>query len=153
MKKSLFVLGVAVAALASCTNEEVLNVAESNQIRFGTSFVGNQTKTAPVAPNTTALTEFWVYAGNAATENADAAVNSDIFENVRVYKNSANEWVYDAYKEWDKETNTHYKFAAYAGTPEQLTTTTNVTFDWPSGLLSFDDIEINGEKQYDLLAS
>ena len=27
MKKSLFVLGVAVAALASCTNEEVMDVA------------------------------------------------------------------------------------------------------------------------------
>ena len=43
MKKSLLVLGVAVAALASCTNEEVVNVPENAAIRFS-QFVNNQTK-------------------------------------------------------------------------------------------------------------
>ena len=43
MKKSLFVLGVAVAALASCTNEEVVSVPENGAIRFS-QFVNNNTK-------------------------------------------------------------------------------------------------------------
>ena len=43
MKKSLFVLGMAVAALASCTNEEVMEVASNRAIGFNT-FVGNNTK-------------------------------------------------------------------------------------------------------------
>lgn len=43
MKKSLFVLGVAVAALASCTQSEVLEVAEGRAIQFNT-FVNNNTK-------------------------------------------------------------------------------------------------------------
>ena len=36
MKKSFFVLGVAVAALASCTNEEVVDMPQSRAIQFGT---------------------------------------------------------------------------------------------------------------------
>ena len=43
MKKSLFVLGVAVAALASCTNEEVVSVPEGSAIQFS-QFVNNNTK-------------------------------------------------------------------------------------------------------------
>ena len=43
MKKSMFLLGMAVAALASCTNEEVVSVPESATINFA-SFVNNTTK-------------------------------------------------------------------------------------------------------------
>ena len=43
MKKSMFLLGVAVAALASCTNEEVVSVPDSAAINFA-SFVNNTTK-------------------------------------------------------------------------------------------------------------
>ena len=43
MKKSFFVLGVAVAALASCTNEEVVDMPQSRAIQFGT-FVNHSTR-------------------------------------------------------------------------------------------------------------
>lgn len=49
MKRSLFMLGVAVAALSSCSNNEVLDIAESNAIKFSNTFVGKPTRsvTAP----------------------------------------------------------------------------------------------------------
>ncbi len=45
MKKSFFVLGVAVAALASCTNEEVVDMPQSRAIQFGT-FVNHSTRSS-----------------------------------------------------------------------------------------------------------
>lgn len=59
MKKSLFVLGMAVAALASCTNEEVVSVPQSNTIAFS-SFVNNATK-ADATVTTDNLTAFNVF--------------------------------------------------------------------------------------------
>ena len=59
MKKSLFVLGVAVAALASCTNEEVTEVAQNRVIGFN-SFVNNNTKAVTVV-NSLANSEFYVF--------------------------------------------------------------------------------------------
>lgn len=153
MKKSLFVLGVAVAALASCTNEEVVNIAESNQIQFGTSFVGNQTKVLTradnnghVAPDMTkdALAAFYVYGTKNST---DATGGTAVFENVEVTKTATGSWDYTNHQTWD-ETNQYYQFAAYAG--KKLN---NVTFTWDSGL-SFQDVTIDGkDDQYDFLAT
>ena len=157
MKKSLFVLGVAVAALASCTNEEVLNVAESNQIRFGTSFVGNQTKALTRADNNghvapdiqqgSELTEFYVYGKNNSSDSESGA--ADVFENVEVTKTATGSWDYTKHKQWEQK---YYKFAAYVANA-QLTTNTNVSFDWTNGL-SFTDVTIDGDdNQYDFMAS
>lgn len=59
MKKSLLMLGVAAAALASCTNEEVVNVAENRAIGFN-SFVDNNTR-AVTDLTTAGLTKFYVF--------------------------------------------------------------------------------------------
>ena len=59
MKKSLFVLGVAVAALASCTNEEVTEVAQNRAIGFN-SFVGNTTKAVTETTQASMGTNFYV---------------------------------------------------------------------------------------------
>lgn len=60
MKKSLFVLGVAVAALASCTQSEVLEVAENRAIQFNT-FVNNNTKAVTEINAADGLTSFYVF--------------------------------------------------------------------------------------------
>ena len=44
MKKGLMMLGVAAIALASCTNEEVLNVSDSRAIGFNGTGIDNITK-------------------------------------------------------------------------------------------------------------
>lgn len=59
MKKGLLMLGVAALALASCTNEEVLNVSDSRAIGFD-AFVGKTTKADITDAN---ISEFYVYGG------------------------------------------------------------------------------------------
>lgn len=148
MRKSLLLLGVAVAALASCTQNEVVDIAESNVIKFDNAFVGNVTKAT--APEITKgnISDIYVFAQNAASE---AGPGENVFENKHVYKTTAGEWSYDDLVKWDNTTKTYYKFAAYAG--KELTKTANVSFDWNSGLLSFQDLTIDGDDQYDLLAN
>lgn len=59
MKKGLMMLGAAAMVLASCTNEEVLNVSDSRAIGFNT-FVNNNTK-AVTNIETATLTKFYVF--------------------------------------------------------------------------------------------
>lgn len=150
MKKSLFVLGVAVAALASCTQNEVVDIAESNVIKFDNAFVGNATKAAAPEVTTETIGVMYVYAKHASSQDGTSA--ADVFTNTKVYDDGTGTWVYDDLKKWDNETNTYYKFAAYAG--KELTNGTQVSFDWTNGL-SFTGITIDGaeENQYDLVAN
>lgn len=98
MKKSLFVLGVAVAALASCTQSEVLEVAENRAIQFNT-FVNNNTKAVTEINAADGLESFYVFGYHGA--NADNLTN-------KVYDNESNSKV--AY--WVPSQT--YRFAAYA---------------------------------------
>lgn len=111
MKKSLFVLGVAVAALASCTNEEVMEVASNRAIGFNT-FVGNNTKavTTVTDEGANALTGFYVF-GNYSKDGKWPT----LFDNIKVEGTpvgSNNEWtpVDEAY--W--QVGSDHVFAAYA---------------------------------------
>ena len=151
MKKSLFVLGVAVAALASCTQSEVVDIAESNVIKFDNAFVGNATKATAPEVKTETIKKMYVYAQN--TTGGEGTPSGYVFQNTEVYDDGTGTWVYDDLKEWETTGNTYYKFAAYAG--KELTNVTNVSFDWTSGLLSFKDITIDGTdaNQYDLVAN
>ena len=74
MRKSLLLLGVAVAALASCTQNEVVDIAESNVIKFDNAFVGNTTK-ATTAPEVTTdnIEDMYVF----AVDGDDADVFDD----------------------------------------------------------------------------
>lgn len=60
MKKSFFVLGVAVAALASCTNEEVVDIPQSRAIQFGT-FVNHSTRSSVIETTETNFKKFFVF--------------------------------------------------------------------------------------------
>lgn len=146
MKKSLFVLGVAVAALASCTQNEVLDIAESNVIKFDNAFVGNATKATAPEITKDDITDIYVYAQNAASNDGPG---ESVFQNEHVYKTTAGEWTYDNWQKWNNDDKSYYKFAAYAG--KQLND--GVSFDWTSGLLSFQNLTIDGTNQYDLLAN
>ena len=44
MKKSLWILGVAVIALTGCTNNEVVDIPQSRAINFSNAFVNNTTR-------------------------------------------------------------------------------------------------------------
>ena len=62
MKKFLF-LAIAAAAMTSCSQDEVLEVAQKQAISFGNAFVGNATRAAidNTYSGNTALTKFNVY--------------------------------------------------------------------------------------------
>lgn len=102
MKKSLFMMGVAVAALSSCTQSEVLNIADNNVIKFENAYVGKATRAATVLDNDN-FGSFYVY-GYDGSDN--------IFENVNVFKGDGSAWGYDNLVEYaDSKT---YTFAAYS---------------------------------------
>lgn len=144
MKRSLFMLGVAVAALSGCSNNEVLDIAESNAIKFSNTFVGKPTRgvTAPEL-TTDNLKEMYVFASNEEGDVFD--VNPKL-----VYRiGETNEWGYDNLVAWEASKN--YNFVAYAG--KNLGESVEANTDNKS--LKFIDIDVNGDKdnQFDLLYS
>ena len=122
MKKSLFMLGAAIVALSSCTQDEVLNVNENRVI----SFESHVNKSTRAVTNTTTgdLTKFYVF-GNHGTTN--------VFNNVAVTKNGS-VWEYTNPVAW---TANNYKFAAYATTNTSDQLTTGVAYN--DGVLTFSD--------------
>ena len=98
MKKNLLFLGMAVAALASCTNDEVFDINKSNKIQFD-GFVNKDTRA--VINTDGDITKFHVF-GYYGTTN--------VFNNVEVSK-AGSTWSYTNPVAW---TANHYKFGAYA---------------------------------------
>lgn len=141
MKKSLFVLGVAVAALASCTQNEVLDIAESNVIKFD-AFVGNPTKAVTEVDNDN-IKAFHVY----GTKDDVAG----FFDGDQVYESgTANVWIYDNLKTWEAAT---YTFAAYSnGGENKDAASTTSTVAWDGTNLTIDNYNA-GTEQKDLLVS
>ena len=119
MKKSIFLLGVAVAAMTSCSNDELLEQIQPVQKAIGfESWVNKPTKAVnDVTANT--LNEFYVF-GYFTKGNA----TEKVFDNIAVLKTDENE-----HNGWDVQenelwTNNAYSFAAYAngnGTGEEET--------------------------------
>lgn len=112
MKKSLFVLGVAVVALASCTNEEVTEVAQNRVIGFN-SFVNNNTK-AVTEVSSLANSEFYVF----GMYDVDQTTwGKPVFSNE--LGSTVHYW----------EPSSYYRFGAYAdGKADKLTATSEVSF-------------------------
>lgn len=119
MKKSLFMMGVAVAALSSCTQSEVLNVADNNVIKFENAYVGKATRAATVLDNSN-FGSFYVYGYDGADE---------IFTNINVFKGDGTAWGYDNLVEY--EDSKTYTFAAYSdgGTTKGTGQLASVTFN------------------------
>lgn len=97
MKKSLFLLGVAVAALTSCTNNEVMEVAENRAIGFS-SFVGNTTKAATEFTGSATSADIYVigfYGENNGT--LDQPVFKNELGSTLYYWNEGKDYIFGAY--------------------------------------------------------
>lgn len=105
MKKSLFMMGVAIAALSSCTQNEVLDIAESNTIQFGKSYIGKPTR-ANIISVESELNSFYVL-GYQYKDTPEAMWTTA--ENVYYVLDT---WKYNNIKKYD--TNYSYFFAAYS---------------------------------------
>lgn len=110
MRKGLFLLGATAAVLSSCSNQEVVDVADyANQpIEFST-FVNNGTR-ADVT--TSSINKFWAFA---QFHEATSQVDNDwanAFTGVQVNKTGSNAWVTEQTYYWSAGDT--YRFAAYA---------------------------------------
>lgn len=129
MKKSLFMMGVAIAALSSCTQNEVLDIAESNTIQFGKSYIGKPTR-ANIINAESELENFYVYAKTST--DSWASNTEDLFTNVNVYRGPEG-WGYDNIQKY--ENTKQYSFAAYSDGGNGTTTgklDAGVTFTAPT---------------------
>lgn len=102
MKKSFLMLGVAAMALASCTQNEVVEYADSRAIQFD-AFVGKSTR-AVTELETSGLTQFNVFA-----YHGDNIVD---YNNVAVTGNNDDGWTPAANAYW--QAGNAYEFAAYS---------------------------------------
>lgn len=112
MKKSLMMLGAAAMVLASCTQNEVMEVAENRAIKFDNAFVGNVTK-ADIA-NDKSFTKFYVFGDAKLTsggEYHDVFTNDEVTGTWTSGTPSTATWTA---KEAYWEASSTYKFAAYS---------------------------------------
>lgn len=96
MKKSIYLLGMAVAALSSCSQSDVVEMPENTAIKFN-SFVNNNTRTA--TPVETTVSKFFVFGEYG---DADNNYGTKIFNNEP--NTAMHYWV----------ANKYYAFGAYA---------------------------------------
>lgn len=141
MKKSFLMFGVAAMALASCTQNEVVEYAENRAIQFDT-FVNNNTR-AVTELKTEGLTQFNVFAyhGN----------NTVDYNNVLVTGTSTSGWTPAANAYW--QAGNAYEFAAYSNQNGELSDlnkeqTSGVSF--ANKTLKFTGYEVAGK---DLVAA
>ena len=154
MRTKLWMLGMAVAALTSCTQSEVMDIAQGTNIEFE-SFLGKSSRAdysnvasvmlKGAGPAENDLKQFWVYG------SVDADINSNdnpaLFSNTVVYwdvNNSA--FTYAQHKQWYEGV---YNFAAYSNGNYKLES--GVTADLADRKMSFTDYINNGNN--DLVAA
>ncbi len=133
-------------ALASCTNEKVVDMPQSQMIKFGT-FVNNNTR-AVVEISKNNLTHFSVFGSHSSnTENW-----SNDFTNVNVTGSASEErqnWTPEETAYW--QMNNAYEFAAYSNGNEALNS--GVTFDPSTKTLTFSNYEVTGKDLLVAMAS
>ena len=141
MKKSILTVAVAALALAGCTKNETVAVADSNVIGFANAFVGNPTK-AVEDVTTDNIKSFQVYGLRDNTE--------EIFDGIEVYESeSPNVWIYDNPVTWQTGA---YAIAAYSNGGAKGASTTTSTVDWTGTNLTITDYNA-GTEQKDLLVA
>lgn len=135
MKTNLFLLGMAVAAFSSCTNEEVTDVAQNRAIKFN-QFVENNTRQVTELDNNNQLNSFYVFGrfGNAA-DNYDTQIFNNESRSAQYY--------------W--QAGKFYSFGAYANGNDGQLATSAVSFNANDGELTFTDYTPNDTK--DLVAA
>lgn len=118
MKTNLFLLGMAVAAFSSCTNEEVTDVAQNRAIKFN-QFVTNNTRTV-VEVNKDNLQNYYVFGESGNVEGTYGIKNFNNELQTTPYY-----WIADKY----------YSFGAYAdGNSGKIE---GATFNANAGKLTF----------------
>ena len=115
MKKNVWLLGMAVAALTSCTQSEVVDIPESRVIDFET-FVDKPTRASDdvIDSESAKFREFYVYAAKGTKTTPEAAItfDSDLVLDQQLVEGGRGSWSYEPHATWVSEN--YYRFAAYA---------------------------------------
>lgn len=139
MKKNLFLLGLAVAAMTSCSESDVVDVAstDSKAIKFE-NFVNKSTRTITDGKATdNDLLAFSVWGGSGESKN--------LFSGEEVSRTTtADSWGYAAIKYW--MAGRTYKFAAYAPINDNVTP----SWSYDNNKIAF-TATVDNENQYDLV--
>ena len=138
MKKMLLVLGVAAAAMTSCTSDEVLEMNPTNAIKFE-SFVNKSTRAVTEINNNNQLVNFYVFGGYTSP------YTNNVFDNTSIGVNG------ETTAEWTANT---YKFAAYANASsggELTNTQQNVKVSFDGTTLQFPNYVVSDAN--DLIAA
>ena len=140
MKKNVWLFGLAVAALSSCTQSEVLDVQENRQIRFE-SFVEKNSRVANDLYDTKGdnLLAYWVFGYYTkeftSTPDFSGSNKKEVFDNMYMSRQSTQvPWVYEKTDNW--VTNALYRFAAYSNGGTKVV---NAAYDPATDELSFED--------------
>lgn len=121
MKRSLFMLGVAVAALSGCSQSEILEVAEGRAIGFS-SFVNNNTR-AVTEVNKDNLSQYYVFGNYGSDGTSDWSGQA--------FNNELNTTLYY----W--QPGKIYRFGAYADGNGGKIASSAVNFDAANSKLTF----------------
>lgn len=111
MKKNLWMLGVAVAALASCTQNEVLEVSNEKAISFDSFVEKSARATYDITKDD--LTSFWVFGDKYVLGQTKGNYEDRLFNNELVSKGTDGAWTYASpIRYW--QSGKTYRFAAYS---------------------------------------
>lgn len=119
MKKQFLVLGLAVAAMTSCTNDEVLDVQQPVQKAIGFEGFVNKTTRAVETTNND-ITKFYAYGYyEQPDKTVSGSTTTTVFNNLTVTKDEDDKWLYDLDSQTDGNqlaywTNNKYWFAGIA---------------------------------------
>lgn len=138
MKKSFFVLGVAVAALTSCTNEEVVDMPQSRAIQFGT-FVNHSTRSNVTETTEQTFNKFFVF-GNYG-EDTWTPVYTDVEVKGGTVGEQETVWRPTQTAYWIN--GEKYRFAAYSDGRNQ---NDNVSFEASKQQLVFRNYTVDNTK-------
>lgn len=136
MKRSFFVLGVAVAALASCASEEVVDMPQSRAIQFGT-FVNHSTRSVTETTNES-LEKFFVFG------SYGGGTWTSVYTNVQVDGGKVGDqttWTPTQTAYW--ESGKTYRFGAYCDGENQNTA---VSFSANEQKMTFTNYAVNDSK-------
>lgn len=143
MKKTLFA-ALALVSMASCSNEEVLEVAQKEAIGFENAFVNNSTRSvSDPSTKTNTIADFAVY--GFVKGDATATTSATLFNGVTVNKtiknlelDANNPWKYEATQYWIKDAI--YNFAAVSPVNGQKWSVKEGTTPSPTGMeLTFEN--------------
>ena len=133
MKKSIYLLGMAVAALSSCSQSDVVEMPENRAIGFST-FVNNNTRDAANEINTAGLTQINVFGLVSPTSETKW---TKVYTNVKTEK--AKSWKPEQTAYWEK--NKKYTFAAYSDGNDVLENS-KVTYSEDGSTLTFNNYTV-----------